>query len=66
MIRGKLSASDLPLYDNDVALCQKVFYHVCAAKKIKTREAREELARQIISLYQTGVTQEATLMRTLM
>jgi hypothetical protein len=63
MIRNVAAASDRPLVNEGVAVCQRVFYHVCADQRIKDRNGREKLARSIIDGYQRGVEDEGSLRR---
>jgi hypothetical protein len=63
MIRNVAAASYMPLVNEDVAVCQRVFYHVCADQRIKDRNGREKLARSIIDRYQRGVQDEVSLRR---
>jgi hypothetical protein len=63
MIRNVAAASEMPLVNEDVSLCQRVFYHVCADRRIKDRPGRESLARSIIDFYQHGVKDEGSLRR---
>ncbi len=55
MIRDKMSASQTPMQEEDVALCQRVFEHICMARHIASNDEREELAIQILHFYQHGV-----------
>jgi hypothetical protein len=63
MIRERIFSSQIPMQNDDVETCQRVFDQVCAAKHITSDEAREELATQIIHFYQHGVTDEDSLKR---
>lgn len=51
------------MLNDGLALCQRVFYHVCADLRIKDRAGREELARSILNHYQLGVQNEGILKR---
>ena len=59
------SHAQAPLLDEDIALCQRVFTHVCRRHQIANELDREELASSIIYYYQTGVRSEGTLIRLL-
>ncbi|ANL50299.1 hypothetical protein AMC87_PD00172 (plasmid) [Rhizobium phaseoli] len=50
----------------DLALCQRVFHHLVAAKRIHSEAKREELANRILQSFQHGVKDEDALMRLLM
>jgi hypothetical protein len=63
MIRNLAAAGDAPLLNDGLALCQRVFYHVCAALRIRDRAGREKLARAILNHYQLGVQNEGILKR---
>jgi len=63
MIRAKIRQDQVPMQDDDVALCERVFYGLCAKRGIDTEDQREELASSIIHAYQHGVRDEGTLMR---
>jgi hypothetical protein len=63
MIRNLAAASDIPLLNDGLALCQRVFYHVCADLRIKDRPGREKLALSILAQYQLGVRNENILKR---
>ncbi|QWW69854.1 hypothetical protein [Rhizobium sp. WYJ-E13] len=66
MIREKMSASQTPLQEEDVALCQSVYDHICEARQISTAREREELAIQILHFYQHGVKDRGSLERLLL
>jgi hypothetical protein len=66
MIRDKLSASHSPMQEDDVALCQRVYEHICMARHIATDGEREELAIQILHFYQHGVKDQGSLERLLL
>lgn len=63
MIRNLAAAGDMPMLSDGLALCQRVFYHVCADLRIKDPAGREKLARSILDQYQLGVQNEGTLRR---
>lgn len=63
MIKGRISSSQIPMRDEDVARCQRVFEQVCEALHLRSDDARDELAAQIIHLYQSGIRDEETLKR---
>lgn len=63
MIRNLAAAGDTPLLNDGLALCQRVFYHVCADLRIRDRTDREKLARSILTQYQLGVQNERMLRR---
>ncbi len=66
MIRDKMSASQTPMQEDDVALCQRVYEHICMARHISTPDEQEELAIQILHFYQHGVKDQGSLERLLM
>ena len=66
MIRDKMSASHSPMQEDDVALCQRVYEHICMARHIATYGEREELAIQILHFYQHGVKDQGSLERLLL
>lgn len=61
MFQVRISASEKPMQEADVAICQRVFDRVCAAKRITSDYDRDHLAIQIIHLYQDGTTDEDSL-----
>jgi hypothetical protein len=61
MIRNVAAAGEMPLMNDGLALCQRVFYHVCADLRIKDRAGREKLARSILDQYRSGVQNEGVL-----
>ncbi|MBB5573929.1 MULTISPECIES: hypothetical protein [Rhizobium] len=63
MIRGLVLASKIPLQNDDIEICQRVFDQICVEKGIKDDERCEELAASIIDFYQHGVKNEASLKR---
>ncbi|NLS08340.1 hypothetical protein HGP14_34750 [Rhizobium sp. P32RR-XVIII] len=63
MIQTRISSDQIPMQDEDVAMCQRVFDQVCEAKHVTSGEARDELATQIIHFYQHGVRDEDILRR---
>lgn len=63
MIRGLVLASEIPLQNDDIEICQRVFDQICVEKGIKDDERCEELAASIIDFYQHGVKNEASLKR---
>jgi hypothetical protein len=65
MIRDKVSASQIPMQNDDVEICQRVFDQICAERSIETDIGREKLAMQIIHFYQHGVKDENSLKRLL-
>ncbi|MFC5757213.1 MULTISPECIES: hypothetical protein [unclassified Rhizobium] len=66
MIREKMSAGQTPMQEEDVALCQRVYEHICTARHIATDGEREELAIQILHFYQHGVKDQGSLERLLL
>ncbi|OWV81654.1 hypothetical protein B5K08_26860 [Rhizobium leguminosarum bv. trifolii] len=54
------------LENADLALCQRVFYHLVAARRIKSEAEREELANRILQSFRHGVKDEDALVRLLM
>ncbi|MBB3656827.1 hypothetical protein FHX15_002055 [Rhizobium sp. BK650] len=66
MIREKMSASQTPMQEEDVAVCQRVYDHICEARHISTDSEREELAIQILHFYQHGVKDQGSLERLLL
>ncbi|MBB3391606.1 hypothetical protein FHT82_004384 [Rhizobium sp. BK275] len=66
MIREKMSASQTPMQEEDVAICQNVYDHICVARHISTAREREELAIQILHFYQHGVKDQGSLERLLL
>jgi len=54
------------MQEEDVALCQSVYDHICAARHIATDGEREELAIQILHFYQHGVKDQGSLERLLL
>ncbi|MBB4571294.1 hypothetical protein [Rhizobium leucaenae] len=65
MIPLQIPLGQNALKDADVALCQRVYDHVIAAKQITTDTEREELASRIIQSFQHGVKDEDALVRLL-
>ena len=63
MIRSLVAAGEMPLQNEDIEICQRVFDQLCAEKGIKDRDRCEELAASIIDFYQHGVKNEASLKR---
>lgn len=61
MARDDFAANDAPLQNEDIAICQRVFDHLCASGHITGGDACDELAIQIIHLYRHGVTNEDSL-----
>jgi hypothetical protein len=66
MIREMIAASDVPMPNDHVEICQRVFYHVCAKRGFRTDDKRRELATSNIHLHEQGVTAENSLMRLLL
>ncbi len=46
-----------------IDLCQRVFYHACAQKRVMTKQEREALAVSIIHDFCEGLTDERDLRR---
>ncbi|MBB4568041.1 hypothetical protein [Rhizobium leucaenae] len=63
MIRSMVSAGEIPLQNDDIEICQRVFDQICVEKGIKDEDRCEELAASIIEFYQHGVKNEASLKR---
>ena len=63
MIRRKLSETHQRMAPEDIALCQRVYDHVCAARQISLDWHREELADRILQAFRHGVKDEDTLTR---
>jgi hypothetical protein len=61
MTRDYLAANNVPLQNEDILICKRVFDHICATGHITGGEACDELATRIIYFYQHGVTNEASL-----
>ncbi|MBY5572195.1 hypothetical protein HFO55_34420 [Rhizobium leguminosarum] len=53
------------LKDQEVALCQRVYDHVCSIRQINTEPERQDLAARVIMSFQHGVKDEEALMRLL-
>jgi hypothetical protein len=66
MTIDRISSRRIPLKTEEVEICQRVFYHVCAQRHIRQNEDREELATSILRLFQQGVKSENSLKRLLM
>jgi hypothetical protein len=63
MNQERIFASQIPMQNEDVQICQRVFHQICEAKHVASAEARNELATKIIYFYQHGVTDEESLNR---
>jgi hypothetical protein len=63
MIRERIFSNQMPMQNDDVEICQRVFDQVCEAKHVTSVEARDDLATQIIHFYQHGVRDEDSLKR---
>lgn len=66
MIREKMSASQTPMLEEDIALCQSVYDHICETRHVVSASEREELAIQILHFYQHGVKDRGSLERLLL
>ena len=63
MIRTISAASQTPLNNDDIEICQRVLDDVCILKGISAKEAREEVAASIIRQFQQGIKSEESLKR---
>ena len=66
MIKDRIASRHIPMQREDVEICQRVFYHVCAQRHIRRHDERQELATSIIRLFKQGVKNENSLKRLLM
>lgn len=57
---------DSMLSPDELAVCQRVFNHICAVKQIALDMHREELAKQILFACLNGVKDEKSLIRILL
>ncbi|MDM9625478.1 hypothetical protein QTL95_06205 [Rhizobium sp. S152] len=65
MIRKLVAAVKVPLQNDDIALCERVF-ETLAAQHGMSEDEREQLASSILHFYQDGVKDERSLTRLLM
>ncbi|WP_246704766.1 hypothetical protein [Rhizobium sp. P32RR-XVIII] len=63
MIRSKIAQMQIVMSTEDVALCQRVYDHVCAVRQVKSAIDREELATRVIRSFRHGVKNEDDLRR---
>lgn len=63
MTRDHFSAREMPLQNDDVEICKRIFDRICTTHHITSDAERDQLASQIIYFYQHGVTNEQSLER---
>lgn len=51
------------LSPSDLALCRRVFDHVCAVRQVSLDMHREEIAKQILEACRQGVNDEGSLIK---
>jgi len=54
------------LSPDELAVCQRVFDHICNVKQLTLDMHREEIAKQILMAYRDGVKSETSLIRLLL
>lgn len=54
------------LSPRDLAVCQRVFDHVCMTKQVTLDMHREEVAKRILLAYRGGLRDEGALIRSMM
>ncbi|MFP3546692.1 hypothetical protein SB748_24880 [Rhizobium sp. SIMBA_035] len=57
---------DSMLLPDEIAVCQRVFNHVCAVKQVALDMHREEIAKQILLACRDGIKDEKSLIRLLL
>jgi len=57
---------NLMLSPDELAVCQRVFDHICNVKQLTLDMHREEIAKQILMVYRDGVKSENSLIRFLL
>lgn len=63
MTRDHFSAREMPLQNDDIEICKRIFDRTCTTHNITSDAERDQLASQIIYFYQHGVTNEQSLER---
>jgi hypothetical protein len=60
------SKDNTTLWPDELAVCQRVFDHICVVKQVTLDMHREEIAKQILLACRNGVKDEKSLIRLLL